>query len=107
MEPFGVIETASPTAMRDKRRAVAWSMGITMTSSPRFNRASAWPSIVPDTLETTTHHHRQYIANASVYRNLLAFASRSAMYLSALPRGVFRSASGLLFLAEKYPRRSA
>lgn len=41
MEPFGVIVTASPTAMRDKRRAVAWSMGITMTASPRFNRANA------------------------------------------------------------------
>jgi hypothetical protein len=44
MEPFVLIETASPTAMRVKRRAVAWSMGITMTTSPRFKRASAWLS---------------------------------------------------------------
>jgi hypothetical protein len=37
--------------MRDKRRAVAWSMGITMTSSPRFKRAKRLALDVPDTLK--------------------------------------------------------
>ncbi|EXI77995.1 MAG: hypothetical protein AW10_03360 [Candidatus Accumulibacter appositus] len=44
MEPL-VTVTGSPRARRFIRRALASSIGSTMTSSPRFRRASEWPSI--------------------------------------------------------------
>ncbi|EXI77987.1 MAG: hypothetical protein AW10_03371 [Candidatus Accumulibacter appositus] len=44
IEPW-VTVTGSPRARRCIRRAVASSIGSTMTSSPRFSRASEWPSI--------------------------------------------------------------
>jgi len=105
MEPFAVIETASPTAMRVKRRAVAWSMGITMTSSPRFKRASAWPSIVLVPWNVSAPSPAVYRECFGISKPFRRFASRSAMYLSAAatPGGVWPTPVP----GREIPRRSA
>src|SRR5574337_1831304 len=60
IDPRDVTVTGSPTATRDKRRAVAWSTGRTMTSSasPRLRRARACPSTLRMPANEMTLAHR-------------------------------------------------
>jgi hypothetical protein len=101
MEPFA--RDRDGIADRDARQAPGRGLvdGHNHDLITSFQEGQRLALDVSDTLKREGTNHRQYIGNASVYRNLLGALPRVRRCIYPLPRRP--AALLLLFLAEKFP----